>query len=316
MLSKLAARRAEARSASRRQTVHQVTIKGELVSTATPEGQPVCMKLKDLLGLISTHGDRSLETGGLLPDGVKLVRSRGPVTVWTYQRPPQVHNLRWIAADSPVPFGKGSTYRSVRIALPYLVVLAVFITGRNNRLQLSQYNECFFRNEPLKSVEDQLFYPALLNCSKFNPQEGHPLSWICTANMDLRRLGRLPDENERMRGSMNALLHCLLETGYNHSSEHHEETSWFTESATVDPRVATVERWEQATAKDSLFVLDVPWLKTGRSLGQVIERIFDNAGSSRGRLATSNDLMRLMANNSERLPAKEEAQGVFIDELF
>ena len=36
-------------------------------------------------------------------------------------------------------------------------------------------------------------------------------------------------------------------------------------------------RWEKATQEDTLFVLDVPWLSTGMSLGQVAERIFRNA---------------------------------------
>ena len=48
---------------------------------------------------------------------------------------------------------------------------------------LSGHNECFFRRRPLEKEDDDLLYPALLNCSKFTPQEGKPLSWICTAKM-------------------------------------------------------------------------------------------------------------------------------------
>lgn len=97
---------------------------------------------------------------------------------------------------------------------------------------------------------------------------------------------------------MRALLHCLLETGYNKSSEHHEESSWFTESAGVDPRIAAIEEWEKATASDSLFVLDLPWLKTGMTLGQVMDRIFANARVSLPRMTSATDLARLMINNS------------------
>jgi hypothetical protein len=298
MLNKLTTRKAD-QSVLRRRPVHQVTIRGQLVTTVTPDGQQLCMEVGELLKLIGASGSRSMGTGCLLPDGVKLVRSRGPQTVWVYERPPQVHNLRWIAADSPVPYGKGATYRTVRIALPYLVVLAVFTTGKNNRLNLSPYNECFFRNAPLKSVDDKLLYPALLNCSKFGDQQrGRPLSWICTENLNTRSLIRIADEDRRMRESMRALLHCLLETGYNYSSEHHELSSWFSESTHVDLRVTTIEAWEEATAADSLFVLDVPWLDTGLSLGQVIDRIFGNANNSATQLKSATDIMRLMANNS------------------
>lgn len=316
MLNKPAARQKTAQTGRRRPTTHEITIQGKVVSTETPEGQPVSMELEKLVGLVKSYGGRALHTGCVLPDGVKFVRSQGPVTVWVYERTPQVYNLRWIAGDSPSPFGKDTTYRSVRIALPYLVVLAVFITGRNGRLQLSPYNECFFRNDPLKSADDELLYPALLNCSKFKPPEGHPLSWICTANMDLRLQGRHPDENRRLRDSLRALLHCLLETGYNRSSEHHEESSWFTESAGVDPRIATIEAWEKATTSDSIFVLDVPWLKTGKSLGQVIDRIFGNAQASRPPLASATDIARLMINNSDRETPEKHALGAIIDEIF
>jgi hypothetical protein len=296
MFNKLTARKAD--RPLRRRPVHQVTIRGQLVTTVTPEGQQLCMEVGELLKLVVAYSGRSMGTGCLLPDGVKLVRSQGPMTVWVYERPPQVHNLRWIAADSPVPYGKGAVYRTVRIALPYLVVLAVFTTGGNRRLQLSGYNECFFRNGPLKSGDDQLCYPALLNCSKFENQGGRPLSWICTEHLDTRPLARIADEDRRMRESMRALLHCLLETGYNYSSEHHELTSWFSESTGVDLRVTTIEAWEEATAADSLFALDVPWLKTGVSLGQVIDRIFGNANSSAPQLGSATDIMRMMANNS------------------
>ena len=128
---------------------------------------------------------------------------------------------------------------------------------------IAQENECFFRTEPLRSLNDPVFYPALLNCSKFDPPDGRPLSWICTQFMQDRAnqiARKSTDPNVTMRKGMEALLHCLLETGFNYSSEHHELTSWFTVSKEQDPRIATVERWEAETKKDPNFVLDVPWL--------------------------------------------------------
>jgi hypothetical protein len=213
-----------------------------------------------------------------------------------YERSPQVYSFKWIARDSPVPFGSGTKYRTVRIALPYLVVLAVFELGKRNVIQLSGRNECFFRRHPLKSTGDELFYPALLNCSKFDPPEGRPLSWICTAKLDYKQLSKKPDNNTRMQTSLHALLHTLLETGYNRSSDYHEASSWFTESTGVDPRISTIENWEKATAKDPLFVLDVPWLSTGLTLEQVIERIFKNSDARRPGISSAADIRRILFN--------------------
>jgi hypothetical protein len=210
----------------------------------------------------------------LYPDGLRATAARGPALLWVHEIPPRVHQLRWIKEDSPVPFGPGATYRDVHLALPYLITLAMFHPDDSGRLVLSKRNECFFRNAPLTDWDDALFYPALLNTSKFSPQEGNPLSWICTQYIDTS-YKREHDPLRRQRRGFAALQRCLLEAGFNYSSEHHEASSWFTESAHVDPRLATVAAWEEASAADPLFPLDVPWLPTGFSLRQVVDRIFD-----------------------------------------
>jgi hypothetical protein len=276
----------------------EVIIRGNKVTAVTPEGLQTGMDLEQLIHIITRAHGRGLETGSVLPDGVKMVTSRGNVMIWVYERPPQVYSLKWIANDSPSSYGKGTTYRTVRIALPYLIVLAVFMPDKGRNVFLSQLNECFFRTSPLNSVDDELYYPALLNCSKFEQQEGRPLSWICTVNMNFKRLAEIDNYNHRTRESMRDLLHCLLETGYNRSSEHHEESSWFTESNSIDARISTVENWEKATAQDPLFVLDIPWLPTGRTTGQVIERIFELTNAEPPRTTSAEDIQRILLNHA------------------
>ena len=105
--------------------------------------------------------------GVVLPDGVKLLDARGPATIWVHETPPRVYRFKWIAADSPARFGPETRYRQVRIALPYLIVMAAF-----DGQMLSGQNECSFRVAPLEDENDELLYPALLNCSKFTPQKG------------------------------------------------------------------------------------------------------------------------------------------------
>ncbi len=269
-----------------------VTIEGNMVHAVSPEGQKASIKLQDLFQRSSPR--RMDSCGVILPDGIRLMYSDpdGRLTVWVHETPPCIVRLKWIATDSPVPYGQGSKYRMVRIALPYVIVLAAFEQGR-----VSDFNECFFRNESLDGEDDELFYPALLNCSKFHRQEGRPLSWICTQKLERGTFMNEKDMNKRMRNGFKSLSHCLLETGFNLSSEHHEYSSWFTESSKVDPRISEIENWEKATDDDPTFVLELPWIKTGMSVKQVVERIFKNHQTGSSRVNSMHDLFRLIFNN-------------------
>lgn len=275
----------------------KVIIEGTQAQVISPEGQTVTVTVEEFVrSILLRHTD---SRGVVLPEGVLATFSEGPVTVWVHQTPPRVYRFRWIATDSEVPFGPGTKYRTVRISLPYLIVLAVFEPGEDPRIHLSQRNECFFRNAPLTSADDELFFPALLNCSKFEPEDGRPLSWICTQFLDRRPLVREPDTHKRMSMGLAGLLRCLLEAGFNFSSEHHEFSSWYSESTRIDPRISTVEAWEAATLQKPDFVLDVPWLKTGRTLKQLAERIFRIGNAHCPPPATSADLARLILNRQK-----------------
>jgi len=277
-------------------STNEIFINEDRLYAISPEGKSASMPLATLFEHI--QGPR-FDTGDLiLPGAVKVVRSRGHVTVLVLEKPPSLQRLKWIAPDSRARYGPGTTYRDVTLALPYLAVLAVFTTGETGRFTLSSAsNECFFRNEPITSFDDALCFPALLNCSKFRVQEGHPLAWICTQYLRRDVIEQENELNARMRSGLKELLHCLLETGFNYSSEAHEGSSWYTESRKVDPRLATVEAWAEASAKDAFFATTLPWLKTGLSLGQVIERIFRNLRATQPAVRTASDLARIIFNH-------------------
>jgi hypothetical protein len=279
-----------------------VTIEGDEVRASLPEGAAASMKLENLLERIQATVPDS--RGAILPDGVKCVLPMENGCIVVHQTPPRVHNFRWIAADSQAEFGPGTSYRQVRLALPYLIVLAVFERARGGLPRLSSRNECFFVNQPLdvKGVDSELCYPALLNCSRFPDGPGHPLSWICTQHLSPREYARAQNLDQSLRMGLRALLHHLLETGFNRSSEHHELNSWFGESvaARIDPRVASVEAWERATAEDPLFVLEVPWMPTGFSLRKAAERMAEGRGRSGARVTCAEDVARLILNARPR----------------
>lgn len=277
----------------------KITIEGNSIRAVSPEGQAAQMPLSDFLSAVAPT--RMSTCGVVLPHGVKLVYSRGPVTIWFHETSPRPFNFRWIAADSPVKFGRKTRSRQVRIALPYLIVMAVFAPGENGVEQLSSSNECFFLNEPITTEDQELLYPALLNCSRFMPPEGRPLSWICTQSLDRSSFVGEGDLNKRLRGGFKALMKCLVETGFNESSDVHEFSSWYTESTKVDPRVSTIEKWEEATREDPSFAEKVPWLKTGLTIRAVAERTFQNIFAHLpgrdGIVSSAGDLARIIFNS-------------------
>lgn len=265
-----------------------VTMHGKEVVVTLPGMAEVRMPINAFIKKIAPamHG-----TGGVvLPDGVKSVVNDGEVVIWVYECAPRVHSLLWIANDSPEMSGVGAKYRKVQIALPYVIVFAVFIVRRRGPVVLSNNNEVYFRTEPLKSLDDQLLFPALLNCGKFDSGGRRPLSWLCTQNMEVPKEVRNPDQNVSMRAYFRGLLHCLFESGFNYSFEQHNMESWYTISSQIDPRLRSVEEWEEASRRDPLFVLDVPWIPAGLSVREACKRICRMFNGSARQFETAHDV--------------------------
>lgn len=232
-----------------------------------------------------------LSTGNsVIPNGVRAILSQGNQTLMIWERPPHVASLSWIRHDSPVPYGPGTTYRQVRISLPYLLIVAS-LTRNGSSVELNtNSNECFFRNEPLRSLDDELLYPALLNCSVMKGS-GDPLAWICTQY--LKKKTQLADP---FANGLEAVRYCLLETSFNLSSEHHEGNSWFGASKKVIPKIETVEKWEQSTNKDPLFATGVPWLPTQHSVKDFAARTFKRLNAADTGVKTADDVARIILN--------------------
>jgi hypothetical protein len=275
--------------------VSKLVVEDTEVVATSPEGATVRMPVEALLAKVAAG---QLSTGDLiLPDGVKTVISQGAITIMVWESPPRLHQFDWIANDSPAGYGQGTTYRKVRLALPYVIMVAVFARNEAGLPQLLSKNECFFRNAPLKRLDDELLYPALLNCSKFTPQEGRPLSWICTQHLRPTPTMQSADPAERFRGGLDTLRHCLLETAFNLSSDHHEGASWFSLSRGIDPRLSSVEAWQEASAQNPLFVLEIPWLQTNHTVRQLVDRIFANLQVHRTRITNAAGLARIIFNH-------------------
>jgi hypothetical protein len=214
--------------------------------------------------------------GTAFPDGIKFIDWRDPYLLVVHQQPPHCRQVRWITDHSLQPFGPGTTYRKVRLSLPYSITFALyFLHGQG--LFLSAANELYFRNEPLRSRNDRLGYPALLNISRIDTPN-RQRSWICTQYL------QFPPKADWI-----AQLHALLEHtwngGFNRSSEHHEGASWYGVSKGIHPDLHPVEKWQAASANDA-FALSVPWKPADFSVGELMNALFqENADGAAFHLA-------------------------------
>jgi hypothetical protein len=283
----------------------KVIFEGEQARAEVPGGESVSIGIADLLARARPALPDS--AGAILPDGSKLLANTTGGCILVHQTTPRIHSLRWIANDSPAEYGEGTKYRSVRLSLPYLITFAVFDRSRG-ALRISDRNECFFTNQRLEigKLDTPLGYPALLNCSKFPESDSHPVSWICTQYLKRPRSGKVEPEAALDAGLRELLLHTL-NGRFNRSSENHEGASGFsaTVQAGIDPRLSSVESWETATNEDPLFVLDIPWLPTGHTVGSLIERLREQRGRS-SRIENAEDVARLMINRPRHRSRRHE----------
>ena len=282
-------------------TAERLSIEGEWILAVSPEGQRSALRISSLMELAAAP---RTDTGRLvLPEGCRGVvpLPRGFAVVW--EGPPRVWPFRWIAADSPAPFGPETTYREVRLALPFVIVIAVFVRLRSGTIALSDSNECFFRNERLRSLDDGLCYPALLNCSRFAEPDANPLSWICTQHLDRSPLEkRERDLDALVDASLRRLVGHLFGSKWNLSSDFCEASSWFSETVRrdVDPRLRSVETWQEASRRDPCFALEVDWIPTGHTVRGVLDRIAGHQTPSPTCVRSRKDLTRIVFNHGRK----------------
>ncbi len=294
------------------QTTNQtIVIEGDFATATLPEGTQRKMKVSEVVSQLAPKVPDTC--GTVLPDGTKCVIPIKGGVILVHQTPPQVYGFRWITDDSEVAYGPGTRYRNVRLSLPYVIVLAVFGTQKRGVPVLSQNNECYFSNSPLEAqgLDTPLSYPALLNCSKLEAvgEHGLPLSLICTEHLSRKETRGHKTLDASLLEGLGGLLRHLFESGFNRSSENHEGASGFSASldAKIDPRIASVEAWEEATNDDPLFAIQVPWLPVGKTLREIAAR-----GGSSGRgpsngFSTAADLIRLIFNASTSASARKRS---------
>jgi len=193
-----------------------------------------------------------------IPEGVRSVRGRGDAVTLVIETQPSVRTVRWLADESPVPFGKNAVYRTACLAFPFVILIVTFRAGGLTGLQ-----QCFYRTEPLEKFTDSLLLPNLYNVAEAYGQK----CWLCLANLqtDLRPLCW----NEKVR----VLRSHLWGGAWNKSSEHHEGNSYWGTMRGLDPRLKSLGAWEKATRQDPLFALKVQWKPLGRTVTEIVDEM-------------------------------------------
>jgi hypothetical protein len=150
--------------------------------------------------------------------------------------------------------------------------------------------ELFYRNQPLKSLDDELLWSNLLNVS---PHAYQCRAWLCTQYLATELAGA-----SGITGGLNALMHHTFGLGgWNWSSDLSEGKSAFTlaKEMNVDPRVTDVNRWEAESQADPKFVLQVAWKPVGVTVRQLIQDDFKIHRAERNLGQTSEMVSLLLA---------------------
>jgi hypothetical protein len=197
-----------------------------------------------------------------LPPNIRWKVDAGPLTVCILEYQPQLRWMPWIdEANSAVPAGPEACYKQRQLATPFLVLKLPFLNQR-----FTGRAELFYRNEPLRHLDDPLYWPNLLNVS---PHAYGCLAWICTQYLRRERPG------PGIVGTLDALLTHLWGGGWNRSSEMSEGNSTFglmEQQEDFDERVRDVDRWERESIANFRFITSVSWKPVGVTVRELIER--------------------------------------------
>jgi len=251
----------------------RIVLEGDKAVVCGVEGGDLEADLEALAGAVNRNSVLGLEEE-CLPDNICWKVQAGPLTVCIVQQEPQLRRLLWIDEASQLAFGPEARYRYRRLAHPYVVFKVPFLNGR-----IIPRTELFYRNEPLRRLSDELYWPNLLNVS---PNAYGCKAWICTQYLSKEAFAN------GLQSGLHALVTHLWGGGFNRSSEAHEGASGFSKAKAdkLDPRVTDLDLWEQESVKDPRFILQIQWKPVGLTVRQLIEnelrvhRVLRNLGST------------------------------------
>ena len=242
--------------------------------------------LRDLMGSIASSMDSSQrDTTIFLPAGTRYVTVRAASTGLVVELPPEVRRVTW----SPEKMERGGEYTSHWLAFPYTIHICIFYTIEGDEAYAGGLEEMrvYYRNAPLRSPDDALYIPNL-----FNVQVDPLLTSNCRACLR----GHPEDlQNLPLAEQVETLLDFFWETGFNLDIE----SNGFERARNLDPRISSLEAWEEASKVDPLFPLRIRWETAGCTPRQVVDRLIDVRHTDFKPLRSASDLADLVYRLNE-----------------
>ena len=240
-------------------TAERIVLEHNQARVEGGDGAEIVSGLNDFIRGINRSSVRGFDEQPLPKNNLAWKIDVGDFTLCLLEQDPALHRLLWLDPKSQDDLGPDAVYAPRNLATPYVVIKVVFRGGL-----ILPRAELFYRNAPLTHLDDELFWPNLLNVS---PHSYQCTAWICTQY--LHHEGIQPG----VASGLHALLKHLWGGGFNRSSELHEGASGFSKACQdkVDKRITDVERWEAESIKDPRFVLGVNWKPTGLTVRKLIE---------------------------------------------
>lgn len=241
-------------------------------------------------------------TLGLIPQSLPLraLHVENNRIIFLVEYAPGVRTVAWTRGTRQEP-SPGTAAREATVALPYVLF---FITVHGSAYLGN--SSVYFRSAPLQAAD---FSDPLCDCHFFNcsPRAHKVYCWICTGN-----LPAVVAQGQSLPDFVASVIDAFWFTGFNYSSEMHEGNSFFGlgrkggKREIPDPRVQTIEAWEEATAADPRFALTVPWNPAGRTVRDVFYELATVDGGDRWPFRTASDLGNFVMNQGEKEAAEEE----------
>lgn len=156
---------------------------------------------------------------GLLPKGCIYTQPKRNGNVYVIEQEPRIRTINFLGSD-------------FRLSFPYVI----FIVEVDNDCNLS----VFFRNEPVSSLHDMLYFPCLPNVSESNGK-------VCNFSLE--------EPFESDREMVEAHIRSFWSSTFNNDLS--TFLSFYRKS---EPLLSSFDTWQTMTKKDPMFILDVNFL--------------------------------------------------------
>jgi hypothetical protein len=254
----------------------EIRIAGDQIAVRQGTKQLTVAPLSQVIDFIDGAGS-GREEFEVQPRGARIVQRRRNAVAMALEIAPHTRRVRWLADDSKVPFGPGASYSEYFVSFPFILLLLVFRGG-----SLTGQQQLYYRTESLDRGDD-LRLPNLYNVAEGYGQR----CWVC--------LQHVPDVGE-MEWSVKiaTIVDHIFGAAFNRSSEEHEGNSYWSAHTAVDPRVASMKAWQEATRADRRVALSLPWKPAGTTATQELRSMLDEVERPR-RIATATDLAGIVS---------------------